>query len=205
MRKLLLAVGFIAAGLTASDAVAQTTTAPPYPGSPTTTIGPGTSAFQDLGAKPVPSTFDISFCQFIGQTESTVDESQGDTQQAGINNCVTKSVELTFAGTALGTNRPLAATNFAQSVRQVRIRVNGRLYPTKPLGFTHTITVRGTGTNGASRTVTAVFRTVPAGSTTTRSGLARTGTFALQWAPLGVGLVGLGYLLVLATRRRRTA
>jgi len=204
MRKLLLAVGFIAAGLTATGAIAQTTP-PPYPGGPTTTAPSPTSAFQDLGTKPVPSTFDISFCQFIGQTESTVDESQGDSQQAGINNCVTKSIELSFAtGTALAAGGPLAATNFAQTAPQVRIRVNGRLYPTKPLGFTHTITVRGTGTNGAARTVTAIFRTVRAGSTTTRSGLARTGTFAVQYAPLGVGLVGLGYLLVLATRRRRT-
>ena len=209
MRKLMLVVGVVVASLTASGAVAQTTTTtPPYPGAPPVP----TTATLDLGTKPCPSTFDITFTGFDSTlaTQSEIDGVQGDDQRP-TNGSVTKSVEATCpvpapGASTLGAGRPLAATGLtplAQTVTFGRIRVNGRLYPSKPLGSTHTITVRGTGLNGAARTVTATFRLARAG-TTARSGLARTGTFALQWAPLGVGLLGIGYLLVLGTRRRRT-
>lgn len=196
MRKLLLAVGVIAAGLTATGAAAQTpTTVSPYPGGPTTTVPGPTFASLDLGTKICPSTFDISFTQFsAAMTQSEIDGIQGDDQRptGGI---VTKSIETTSA--VSGPNGEVGKFG--------RIRVNGRLYPPKPLGATHTITVRGTGLNGAPRTVTATFRLAQCGSTTTRTGLARTGTFALQWAPLGLGLLGIGYLLMLAGRRRRAS
>lgn len=212
MRKLVLAVGVLTAALTLTTAaVAQTTTVAPYPGpTPTTLVGP-TTASLDLGTKPCPSTFDVEFRLFNNDmTQSEVDGINGDDQRP-TNGTVVKSVEAICpvpAPTALGAGRALAATGlrspFAQAVRFARIKVNGRLYPPKPLGSVHTIVVRGTGLNGAPRVATATFRLGPPGSTTTRSGLARTGTMAAKWAPFGIGLLGVGYLLVLATRRRRS-
>ena len=35
--------------------------------------------------------------------------------------------------------------------------------------------------------------------------LARTGTTILKWSPLGAGLVAVGYMLVLTSRKRREA
>ncbi len=208
-----LAIAFataaIAAGSTA--ALAQTTTTPPYPGNPTTTAVPAeTSATINLGARGLGSRFTVSQCGFKENTPVTFtvnnESVPGDT--ADSSTCVQETFEIQNGLVALRGARVgnmLAVTGLAQTARNVVVVVNGKAIEVGPLGSVVTSIARGTGVNGAARTVTVSFTVLRANQVDGSGGLARTGSAILKWSPLGVGLVAVGYMLVLVTRRRRTA
>ena len=190
-------------GATAPAALAQTG----YPGSPTTTSPQPTSASIDLGLRALGTSFDVSQCNFLPGAVVTIvvnDTPISPNSVADANGCIIERFEIKANLVALGrlsVLHPLAATGLAAN-SNVQIAVNGQLMTIGPIGTVVTSVARGTGANTAARTVTVKF-TVVKKSTVDNSGLARTGTTIVRWSPLGIGLLGLGYLLVLASRRRR--
>lgn len=76
--------------------------------------------------------------------------------------------------------------------------MNGQRLTVGPYGSVVTGVVTGTGFNGASPTATFRFTVVRP----TTGGLVRTGASIARWTPLGLGLVGLGHLLMVGSRRR---
>jgi len=194
--------------LTGPAAMAQTTV-PPYPGNPTTTTPQPTAATVDLGLKALGSTFTVSQCGFQPGTVVRFVVNNvviAPDVVADSNGCVQETFAISSALVALnrlGGLRMLAATGLAVN-SNVQVRVNGQAITVGPIGSVVTSVASGTGSNGAARTVTVKFTVVKPG-TVDNSGLARTGTTILRWSPLGAGLLGVGYLLVLVTRRRRDA
>jgi hypothetical protein len=191
-------------------ALAQTTTTSPYPGTPTTVPPQPTTAEVDLGLQETGAVLNISLCNFAPGTTIRLTLSYSGTSTtivpdvvANSSGCVVVRVEVLPTLVALGSPlRPLAATGLAATATKVQIRVNGQTLTVGPYGTVVTMTANGTGNNGAPRTATVRFTVVKRG-TISRSGLVRTGTTVIKWTPFGLGLVGVGYLLVLATRRRR--
>jgi hypothetical protein len=204
-----VAVVFVAGLLAAPAAHAQTTTAPPYPGEPTTVPPAPTSEERDLGAVETGGTLNVTECNFAPNTvihitvngAAVTPDASSDSR-----GCIVVRVEVLPNLVALGRAplRPLAATGLAATATNVQVKVNGQTFTVGPYGTVVTVTSTGTGANGAARTATFKFTVVKRG-TITRSGLVRTGITVIKWTPLGLGLLGVGYLLVLATRRRRTA
>ncbi len=191
-------------------AMAQTTTTcPGYPGCTTTTTPQPTSAVVDLGLKPLGAKFTVSECGFLpGTLVRFVVNNITITPDVVVdsNGCVQEAFEITPNLVALGHSAGLhllAATGLAAGTN-VQVKVNGQAITVGPIGSVVTSNASGTGSNTAARNVQVKFTVVKPGTTDT-SGLARTGTTVLRWSPLGVGLLGLGYLLVLVTRRRRDA
>lgn len=193
-------------------ATAQTTTTPPYPGEPTTTTTPAaTSTSVNLGARGLGARFTVSVCGFREGTEITFDVNnvRVPSDTADTNTCGQITYEIQGALVqALGTPRVgnlLAVTGLAQSARNVVVVANGQPVTIGPLGSVVTTVARGTGVNGAPRTVTVSFTVLRASAVDGNGNLARTGTTILKWSPLGAGLVAVGYMLMLVTRRRRAA
>lgn len=198
----------IAATLLAAPAAhAQTTTTSPYPGTPTTVAPQPTSVEIDLGLQETGAVLNLSLCNFapgaiirivVNGTTITPDV------VANSSGCVAVRIEVLSTLVALGNSpqRLLAATGLAATASKVQISVNGQVLTVGPYGTQVTLVASGTGSNGAARTATVKFTVVKRG-TISRSGLVRTGTTIVKWTPFGLGLVGIGYLLVLATRRRR--
>lgn len=205
---LALLTGALALG--GQAALAQTTTsAPPYPGSlPTTTTqqGPQTTTV-NLGARGLGARFTVSQCGFAPGSNVTFDVNgvrvPGDTADA--NTCVQETFEIASNLVALrtaGVGRMLAATGLAAGTN-VLVTVNGQAVKIGPLGSQVTSIANGTAVNGQARVVTVTFTVLRASAVDGNGGLARTGTTVLKWSPLGAGLVAVGYMLVLVTRRRR--
>lgn len=205
-----VALTFVLSLVGAPAALAQTTTTSPYPGTPTTAPGGPTTADIDLGLQEVGAILNISVCNFAPGTTITITINGTQISPsvvAGSNGCATIRIEvLSTLVSALGASplRSLAATGLAQTADKIQIRVNGQTLTVGPHGTVVTGIARGTGSNGFERTVTFRFTVVRRG-TISRSGLVRTGATVARWGIGGAGLVGIGYLLVLATRRRRTA
>lgn len=204
-----VALTFVLSLVGSAAALAQTPTTSPYPGTPTTSPGGPTSADIDLGQQEVGAILNISVCNFAPGTTITI--TVNGTQitpsvVAGPNGCATIRIEILPTLVAMGPSplRPLAATGLAQTANKIQIRVNGQTLTVGPHGTVVTGIARGTGSNGFERTVTFRFTVVRRG-TIARSGLVRTGATVARWGIGGAGLVGIGYLLVLATRRRRAA
>ena len=200
----LVAVG-CALVLSAPAALAQTS---PYPGNPTTTTPQPTSAFIDLGLKPLGAKFTVSECGFAPGTPVRFVVNNvviSPDVVADPNGCVSESFDISPTLVALGHTglRMLAATGLAAG-SNVQVRVNGQAITVGPIGSVVTSNASGTGSNGAARTVQVKFTVVKPG-TVSPSGLARTGTTVVRWSPLGAGLLAVGYLLMLVTRRRRDA
>lgn len=203
------ALTFVAAALVlgAPTALAQTTTVAPYPGNPTTTTPQSTTATVDLGLKPLGAKFTVSECGFAPATTVRFVVNNiviSPDVIADTNGCVSETFEIGSTLVAFGRPgglRMLAATGLAAG-NNVQVRVNGQAITVGPIGSVVTSNANGTGSNGAPRTVQVKFTVVKPG-TTDSSGLARTGTTVARWSPLGAGLLAVGYLLVLVTRRRR--
>lgn len=208
-RVLLLAV-VIALGIAvvfggATPALAQTTTAPPYPGTPTTVSSAPSSQTIDLGSKPLGSAQDVTECNFAPGTAITVvvnGTALSTHPTADVQGCVVLHIEVLPTLVALGRSpvRMLAATGLAAVANNVQVRVDGELVTVGPPGSVVTVVSSGTGINGSARSVSVRF-TVVASS----GGLIRTGAAIVKWAVLGVLLLGVGALLVLAARRRSHA
>lgn len=194
----------LALGATAPAALAQTG----YPGNPTTTSPQPTSASIDLGLRALGTSFDVSQCNFLPGAVITIvvnDTPISPNSVADANGCIVEHFEIKANLVALGhlsVLRPLAVTGLAAGTN-AQIAVNGQVITIGPIGSVVTSVARGTGANTAPRTVTVKF-TIVKKSAVDNSGLARTGTTILRWSPLGLGLLAVGYLLVLASRRRRT-
>lgn len=204
-----MALAVALALLATPAASAQTTTVPePYPGTPTTVPGGPTSADIDLGLLEVGGVLNVSQCNFApGTIVTIVVNGVTITPSVAANGqgCIVVRIEVLPTLVALGSPvRPLAATGLAATADKVQIKVNGQTLKVGPYGTVVTVASTGTGTNGFARTSTFRFTVVKRG-TITRSGLVRTGTTVIKWTPFALGLIGVGYLLVLATRRRRTA
>jgi hypothetical protein len=207
-RAFALAVVAVALVLTAPAAMAQTaTTCPGYPGCTTTTTPQPTTAVVDLGLKPLGARFTVSECGFAPATVVRFVVNNvviSPDVVADGNGCVAETFEISPTLVAFGRAggmRMLAATGLAAG-NNVQVRVNGQAITVGPIGSVVTSNASGTGSNGAARTVQVKFTVVKPG-TVDRSGLARTGTTIVRWSPLGAGLIAIGYLLVLVTRRRR--
>lgn len=206
---LLLTAGALA--ISGQTALAQTTTTPPYPGGgPTTTLAAETSATVNLGARGLGSRFTVSQCGFKEGTAVTFavngESVPGDTADSAT--CVQETFEIQNGLVALrtaGAGKMLAVTGLAQTARNVVVVVNGKAVEVGPLGSVVTSIARGTGVNGQGRTVTVNFTVLRANQVDGSGGLARTGATILKWSPLGAGLLAVGYMLVLVTRRRRVA
>lgn len=207
-RVAILTIVAVALVVSAPAALAQTaTTCPGYPGCTTTTTPGPTSAVVDLGLKPLGAKFTVSECGFhpatlvrfvVNNTVITPDV------VADVNGCVSEAFEISSTLMALGHGaglRMLAATGLAAG-SNVQIKVNGQTLTVGPIGSVVTSVANGTGSNGAARTVTVKFTIVKPG-TVSNSGLARTGSTIVRFSPFAAGLVAVGYLLMLATRRRR--
>ncbi len=188
------ALAIAATLLAAPAALAQTTTTSPYPGTPTTVAPQPTFVDIDLGLQELGAVLNLSLCNFAPGTPVRLTvrvAGRPDTvivpdSVANASGCIAVRVEVLSA---------LANGN-------VQISVNGQTLTVGPYGTVVTLIATGTGNNGAPRTASVKFTVVKRG-TISRSGLVRTGTTIVKWAPLGLGLVGVGALLVLATRRRR--
>ena len=198
-------------GVIAPSAFAQTTTTcPGYPGCTTTTQPQDTFATIDLGLRGLGTSFDVTECNFKpGATiPVVVNDHPAGNVSANSDGCVTLHVEIlsqlvVSIEQTLG-RHSFAATGLAATGTNAQIKVNGQLFTIGPIGSVVNIVSKGTGANLANRTVTVKF-TIVKKSAVDNSGLARTGTTIVRWSPLAVGLIGLGYLLVLASRRRRSS
>ena len=191
-----------------SVALAQTTTTSPYPGTPTTAAPGPTEADIDLGPLETGSVVNVSECNFAPGTTVTI-KVNGTTISPSVvadsKGCIVVHIEVLPNLVALGrVSHPLAATGLAAAATNVQVRINGQTLTVGPYGTVVNVVSTGTGSNGQPRTVTVRFTVVKRG-TVTRSGLVRTGTTVIKYTPLAFGLVGIGYLLVLASKRRREA
>ena len=190
-------------------ALAQTTTAPPYPGEPTTIPPASTATDFNVGPVPAGGVVNVSECNWKpGTTVTLVVNPPGTTISPSVvadsSGCIVVHIEVLSQTVALGTRlHPFAATGLAAG-NNVQVRVNGQTVTVGPYGTAVNVISNGTGINGQPRTVTISLVVEPRG-TVTRSGLVRTGTTIIKWTPFGLGLVGIGYLMVLASRRRRGA
>ncbi|MDP1792553.1 MAG: hypothetical protein Q8K63_00335 [Acidimicrobiales bacterium] len=208
-----LAIALAAAALAAgsTSALAQTTTTPPYPGNPTTTAVPGsTDTTINLGARGLGSRFSVSRCGWLPLSTVTnrVNSTPVGNTQAQANGCdqityfirpaLAQALRLDQVGSML------AVTGLAAK-GDVEVEVNGQVVQVGPLGSVVSTVSNGTGANGQPRTVTVNFTVLRANQVDGSGGLARTGSAILKWSPLGAGLVAVGYMLVLVTRRRRAA
>jgi hypothetical protein len=207
------AAGLVLSGallLSPAAAVAQTTTTAPYPGTPTTAAPAPTTADINLGAIETGGVVNVSECNFApGSTVTITVHPPGVTISPSVvadsKGCIVVHIEVLSTLVALGSPlHPFAATRYAATADKVQVRINGQTVTVGPYGTVVDVVSTGTGTNGQPRTVTVSF-TVAKRGTVTRSGLVRTGTTIAQWTPLGLGLLGIGYLLVLSSRRRRNA
>lgn len=192
-------------------AIAQTTTAPPYPGTPTTAAPAPTNADIDLGPLETGAVVNVSECNFLPGTVVTITiRPPGQTVTPSVvadsRGCIVVRIEVLPNLVALGRSplHPLAATGLAAAGTNVQVRINGQTFTVGPYGTVVDLISQGTGNNNQPRTVTVRFTVVKRG-TVTRSGLVRTGTTIAQYTPLALGLVGIGYLMVLASKRRRNA
>ena len=192
-------------------ALAQTTTAPPYPGEPTTIPPASTATDFNVGPVPAGGVVNVSECNWKpGTTVTLVVNPPGTTISPSVvadsSGCIVVHIEVLSQLVSMGATRlhPFAATGLAATATKVQVRVNGQTVTVGPYGTAVNVISNGTGVNGQPRTVTISLVVEPRG-TVTRSGLVRTGTTIIKWTPFGLGLVGIGYLLVLASKRRRSA
>ena len=196
----------------APAALAQTTTTEPYPGNPTTIPAAPTSADVDYGPQETGGVLNVTQCNYLpgSSASTTIFHEFGSTTLAtpsigDVRGCFVEHIEVLPTLVALGHGRfVFAATGRAATGTKVQIKVNGQTITVGPYGTVVTSVSTGTGANGAPRTTSFKFTVVKRG-TIRRSGLVRTGTTVARWAPFGLGLLGIGYLLSLATRRRRNA
>jgi hypothetical protein len=190
----------------AGAASAQTTTAPPYPGAPTTVVSGATSVQIELGTQPLGSHKDVSECNFARGTTVTIvvnGTSISPPSVVDTNGCIVVHIDVLPNLVALraGPSHPFAVVGYAATANdKVQVRVNGQTLTVGPPGTSVNAVSNGTGSNGSTRTVTVHF-TVTNGS----GGLVRTGARIAAYAAAGCGLVAIGYLLILAARRRRVA
>lgn len=199
---------FILSFVVAPAASAQTTTAPPpYPGEPTTVPPQPTNDERDLGPVEVSGTLNVTVCNFAPGSIEHLTVNGSDVNQdvvADSRGCFLVRVEVLPNLVALGSGalHPFAATNFAATGTKVQVRVNGQTFTVGPYGTVVTVKATGVGTNGAPRSSSFKFTVVKRG-TIKRSGLVRTGTTIIKWTPFALGLVGVGYLLILVARASR--
>ena len=186
-----------------------TTTTPPYPGPvPSTTTPADQNTTVDLGFRGLGAKFTISMCGFKDGTIVTfvVNGESVPSRTADSSGCVQESFEIQGGlAQALRINRVgnmLAVTGLAASGNVVVV-VNGQPVTIGPLGSKVTSVATGTAANGAKRTVTVTFTVLRASQVNGSGGLARTGSTILKWSPLGAGLVAVGYMLLLVSKRRR--
>jgi hypothetical protein len=195
--------------LVPSVALAQTsTTAPGYPGTPTTQGAQPTTEQRDLGPLVPGSVVNVTECNFAPGSTVTIRITPPGINLAPVvadsSGCIVVRIEVLKTLVALGSPlHPLAATGLAAAPSRVQVRVNGQTVTVGPYGTVVDIVSSGTGTNGQARSVTVSFTLAKPG-TVTRSGIVRTGTTIIKWTPLALGLVGIGYLMVLASKRRRS-
>ena len=187
-------------------ALAQTSTTSPYPGTPTTAAPQPTSDTRDLGPLVPGSVVNVSECNFAPGTTVTIRVNPPGVTLAPVvadaNGCIVVRIEILRALVALGSPlHPLAATGLAAGADKLQGRINGQTLTLGPYGTVVDIISTGTGTNGLGRTVTLTFTLAKPG-TVTRSGIVRTGTTIVKWTVPALGLLGIGYLMVLASRRR---
>jgi hypothetical protein len=202
------ALGLVLTVVVPPAALAQTTntTIDPYPGAPTPPDQP-TSAEIDFGLQEVGAVLNVNECNFKPGTPVRI-VVHGVTISpdaiADARGCVLERIEVLPNLVALGRapGRMFAATGLAATAVNVQIKVNGQVITVGPYGTRVTSVSTGTGSNNFPRTVTFHFTVVKRG-TISRQGIVRTGAQnVMRWTPLGVGLIALGYLLVLSTRRR---
>lgn len=209
-----LVVATLALMLGGQVAYAQTTTTtPPYPGPvPTTTTVPDQATTVDLGFRGLGATFTVSQCGFKEGTVVTfvVNGTSVPSRTADSGGCVQETFEIRnglVSTQSLGrlprVGRMLAVTGLAATTGNVVVAANGQEIIVGPLGSKVTSVGSGTAANGARRTVTVTFTVLRASQVNGSGGLARTGSTILKYAPLGAGLVAVGYMLLLVSRRRR--
>lgn len=207
---ILVTAGALALGGTAAYAQTTTTT-PPYPGPvPTTTTVVDQNTTVDLGFRGLGATFTVSQCGFKPGVTVTfvVNGVTVPSKVADSSGCVQETFEIQngLVQGALRAGRVgsmLAVTGLAASTGNVVVVANGQAVTVGPLGSKVTSVASGTAANGANRTVTVTFTVLRASQVDGSGGLARTGSTILKWAPLGAGLVAVGYMLMLVTRRRK--
>lgn len=214
MRRLwVVGAAAIALAMSVSVAHAQTTTTAPC-GSGTNTPC-GFDLVQDLGNKREGETFTIANNSgFMPAAAGT--KSFNGTPTGGFpfpaNGTPVSTVTIVDDGvgtpTALGRVRPLLGAvglNLAQANRTPRVRVDGVLYNANALGVRNSIVIQGQAADTGQGRWTNYFTIVVDGGNVGGSGLGRTGTMIARWSMLGAALLAVGALLVMASRRRRTA
>lgn len=201
MRKWFLIAGVVT-GLTLVLPAAVNAQSPPPP-------APTTSA-QNLGNIAQGETETFQACGF--QPGSTVTKTfngqSAGTRTADANGCTTETVTVLEDGVATATPAfAVVGLQFAQQTTIPQVRIDGQTFPA--LVGTNTITDSGTGLNGQPRTVATTFTIQrPAaggaggGGGTGGGSLVRTGAMLLRWSLVAVALGAVGFLLVLASKRR---
>ncbi len=188
-----------------------TTTVSPYPGpTPSTTTPADQNTTVDLGFRGLGAKFTVSECGFKPGTVVTfvVNSVTVPSKTADDSGCVQETFEIQGAlAQALGiqrVGRMLAVTGLAATSGNVVVVANGQAVTIGPLGSKVTSVATGVAANGAKRTVTVTFTVLRASQVNGSGGLlARTGSTILKWSPLGAGLVAVGYMLLLVSRKRR--
>lgn len=163
----------------AAPAVAQTD---PYPGTTSTTAVAAT-ATQVAGTVAVGETTTITSCPFTpGPVNLAVNAEPAGTDTAEPDGCARTTVAV------LGVDL---------------VRVEGTQVAARC--GDNTLAVSGPGATAATRTVNTVFGIdCPAPAATAGGTLPRTGAMVLRWSLAGAALLAVGWLIVLADRRRRT-
>jgi hypothetical protein len=149
-----------------------------YPGSTTSTAGESSSQVRDIGLERPGHPFTAEACGF--QPGSTVNVS--------FNGGSAGTATVDSSGCVHVAGEVLAACP--------QVRINGIVFT----GHTgaNSIVNSGTGSNGASRTVTVKFNI----SCAAGSGTARTGANILRWVIAALALIAVGAFLIVADRRR---
>lgn len=210
-----VAVLALSVSATTPSAFAQTTdtTIDGYPGNPDDPPDQPTIREVNFGPQEVGSFLNVTLCSYKAGDEVriTVNGQLVATLKADASGCVKVQIEVraNVGGTdALGaTPTPLqllAATGLrTAAASNVEIVVNGVPLTVGPYGSEVLGVATGTGANGQPRTVNFKFTVVKRG-TIRSSGLVRTGADTLmRFAPLGASMLGVGYLMLLASRKRR--
>jgi hypothetical protein len=203
-----MALSFVLTLFGAPTALAQTTTTSPYPGTPTTVEPAPSNADVDLGPLEPGQILNASFCNWragAGVSHTVLGRPlRGLTADSRGCVAIRIIIERRLVSALGSVVHPLAATGLAATADKVQVTFNDETMTVGPYGTVVTAQLVGTGNNGVNRTVNYRFTVVKPG-TVTRSGVVRTGAMIARWSIGGAGLLGIGYLLILATRRRREA
>ncbi len=201
MKTLIFGVAVVLAAAIAAPAVAQT---PGYPNGTTTSTAPAaTAAVINIGVKfeHGVATFEVFGFLPFGQVSFTLNVGNHFfTKAADANGRLSGTIRILDDG--IGVRQPgviglppLAVTG------PTKVAIEDVTVAARPAGEPNDLRLSGPGANNGPRAVDVMFTVPP--PDTARGTFARTGAMILRWSLVAAVLIGLGFLLVAGSRRRR--